>query len=98
MSCSMLTKLSGPTPGLWTEEMKTDLISRLCGKTLSNELENIYPDLKSKYDRDLNFEEAYRMVQKLKLEGRVDFDARNESWYIPEGPLICSLRPVLFGR
>lgn len=79
--------------------MKADLIGRLCGKASSNELENIYPDLKSKYNRDLNFEEAYRMVQKLKLEGKVDFDdARNESWYIPEGPLICNLRPVLFGR
>ncbi len=99
----MLTRLSGPTPGLWTGEMKADLISRLCGKPPSNELENIYPDLKSRYNRDLNFEEAYRMVQRLKLEGRLDFDARSESWYIPEGPQkvpleLRSLRPVLFGR
>jgi len=70
----MLTKLLGPTPGLWTEEMKADLIDRLCGKNPSNEIESIYPDLKSKYNRDLNFDEAYRMVQKLKLDGRVDFE------------------------
>lgn len=83
--------------------MKADMINRLCDSSPSNELENIYPDLKSRYNRDLNFEEAYRMVQKLKLEGRVDFDAKNESWYIPEGPQKvpyrrCNLRPVLFGR
>lgn len=99
----MLTRFSGPTPGLWTEEMKADLISRLCGKTSSSELESIYPGLKSKYNRDLNCEETYRMVQRLKLEGRVDFDARSESWYTPEQPQKvpyrkCSLTPVRFGR
>lgn len=83
--------------------MKADLISRLCGETSSSELERIYPELKSKYNRDLNFEETYRMVQRLKLEGRVDFDARTESWYVPEQPQkvpyrTCCLTPVRFGR
>lgn len=99
----MLTKLSGPMSDLWTEEMKAYLMQRLYGNDPTSELGSICPDLKSKYNRDISSDEAHRMLQNLKLEGRVDFDARNESWYIPEGPQevpyrIRNLRPVLFGR
>lgn len=93
----------GPTPELWSEEMKAYLIKRLCGNDPSSELESICPDLKSQYDRDISSDEAHRMLQNMKLEGRVDFDARKESWYILEEPQevpyrIRNLRPVVFGR
>lgn len=48
-------------------------------------LGNMRAALNAKYDVDLNDGlEIYRMVQKLKMDGRVDFDWRAVKWYVPK--------------
>lgn len=76
---------SGPQYNLWTGEMISWLISELRWemKSCPPALSTIYHGFSTRYQRDIEFEEAYRMLQQLKLDERIAFNWDTRKWYVP---------------
>ncbi len=79
---------SGPQHNLWTSDMIARLVSELCfeSKAGPNALPTIYHTLRVNYQCDIEYDEAYRMLQQLKLDDRIAFDWDVRRWYVPEIP------------
>jgi len=68
--------------------MQAWLISELCFEKKAGPLAlpTIYHALRINYQCDIEYDEAYRMLQKLKWEGRIAFDWDVRRWHVPKTP------------
>ncbi len=68
--------------------MKARLISELCFESRAgpSTLPTIYHTIRVNYQCDIEYDEAYRMLQQLKLDDRIAFDWDIRRWCIPEIP------------
>lgn len=68
--------------------MKARLVSELCFESKAGPcaLPTIYHTLRIDYRCDIDYDEAYRMLQRLKLDDSIAFDWDVRRWYIPKMP------------
>ena len=82
--CADSKHLTGPRKDLWTPDMKERLAIFFCLREPTWTLYEMTVTLCVEFKTRMRCAETYRMLQQLKLQGRLTYDYVYEVWYIPD--------------